>query len=310
MIDMRDAFFNRLYDYVSKDKNVLVLTADHGAFGLKKIEKDFPEQYLNVGIAEQTLISLAAGLASCGKKVYVYAINNFVSLRVLEQVNVDICAMNLDVNIIGVGAGFTYSTDGPTHHGVQDVAAMINLPRLHVYNATDDINTKKLVDLSYLNKHPKYFRIEKGLLPRLYSEEDDINLGVKQLETTTSDTIVFSSGFMTHTTQNVINTIKQNGIDVSHCDLFCLNPLPEQNILNLCENKRVIVVEENIKSGGIGQKLFSLLKENGHKKDVLNISLDNDFYFSFGDRNLLHKVTHLDESSINQKITDFIKKAV
>ena len=114
-VDMRDAFFNQLYHYISIDKNVVILTADHGAFGLKKIEQDFPEQYYNIGIAEQALISIAAGLAKCGKKVYVYAINNFVSLRVLEQVNVDLCAMNLDVNIIGVGAGFTYSTDGPTH---------------------------------------------------------------------------------------------------------------------------------------------------------------------------------------------------
>ena len=310
MIDMRDAFFNGLYEYVAKDKDVLVLTADHGAFGLKKIEEDFPQQYLNVGIAEQSLISIAAGLASCGKKVYVYAINNFVSLRVLEQINVDICAMNLDVNIIGVGAGFTYSTDGPTHQGIQDVAAMINLPRLCVYNATDDINTKKLVDLSYLNNCPKYFRIEKGLLPRIYSHEDDINTGLKELEKTDSDTIVFSSGFMTHVTQNVLEAIRQAGTSISHYDLFCLNPLPQKSIVDLCENKRVIVVEENIKSGGIGEKVFSLLKEKNHKRDVLSVSLEDDFYFDFGDRNLLHKVVELDEASLYRKITNFINKAV
>ena len=196
-VDMRDAFFNQLYHYISIDKNVVILTADHGAFGLKKIEQDFPEQYYNIGIAEQALISIAAGLAKCGKKVYVYAINNFVSLRVLEQVNVDLCAMNLDVNIIGVGAGFTYSTDGPTHHGVQDMSAMLNLPNLRVYNVTDDINTKKLVDLSYNEAGPKYFRIEKGMLPRLHSAADDC-VGYKVLTRADSDTVLISSGFMTH----------------------------------------------------------------------------------------------------------------
>ena len=98
---MRDAFFDELHHIIAKDKNTVILTADHGAFGLKKIEEAYPEQYINVGIAEQALISVAAGLAKCGKKVYVYAINNFVSLRVLEQINIDLCAMNLDVNIIG-----------------------------------------------------------------------------------------------------------------------------------------------------------------------------------------------------------------
>ena len=113
-IDMRDAFFDKLYEYIAKDKNVLILTADHGAFGLQKIEKDYPSQYYNVGISEQNMISVASGLALTGKKVYVYAINNFVTLRAIEQINIDICSMNLDVNIIGVGAGFTYGTDGPT----------------------------------------------------------------------------------------------------------------------------------------------------------------------------------------------------
>mgnify|MGYP005993175331 FL=1 len=183
LTDIRDAFFNQLYDYVSVDKNVMILTADQGNFGLKKIETDFPEQYINVGIAEQSLISIAAGLAKCGKKVYVYAINNFITLRVLEQINIDLCAMNLDVNIIGTGAGFTYSTDGPTHHGIQDLSAMINLPNIKIYNVTDDINTKKLAELSYTKVGPKYFRLEKGKLPRLYNSNDDINIGYKKLQT-------------------------------------------------------------------------------------------------------------------------------
>ena len=179
MLDMRDAFFNSLYDYVASDDNIIILTADHGAFGLKRIELEYPKQYLNVGISEQALIGIAAGLAKSGKKVYVYAINNFVSLRVLEQINIDVCAMNLDVNIIGVGAGFTYSTDGPTHHGIQDVSLMLNLPNLSVYNVTDATSTRKITDLSYKEAGPKYIRIEKGHLPCLYNDKDDISLGEK-----------------------------------------------------------------------------------------------------------------------------------
>ena len=110
-------------------------------------------------------------------KRQVYAINNFVSLKTVEQVNIDVCAMNLDVNIIAVGAGFTYSTDGPTHHGIQDVSIMCNLPNLSVYNVSDAISTQKLVDLSYQSSGPKYFRIEKGVLPSIYSDSDSIESG-------------------------------------------------------------------------------------------------------------------------------------
>ena len=120
-VDMRDAFFNGVYEVIRDNKDAIILTADHDAFGLSKIEKEFPKQFFNVGISEQNMISVAAGLAKSGKIVYVYSINNFITLRSLEQVNVDLCQMNLNVNLIGVGAGFTYSTDGPTHQGMQDM---------------------------------------------------------------------------------------------------------------------------------------------------------------------------------------------
>tara|TARA_R110002012_G_scaffold315603_1_gene529590 strand:- start:26541 stop:27479 length:939 start_codon:yes stop_codon:yes gene_type:complete len=306
MTDMRDAFFNQLYNYISVDKDVIILTADHGAFGLKRIEEDYPKQYLNVGISEQALISVAAGLAKCGKKVYVYAINNFVSLRVLEQINVDVCAMNLDVNIIGVGSGFTYSTDGPTHHGVQDLSAMLNLPNLEVYNVTDDLNTKKMVDLSYDKKGPKYFRIEKGTVPRVYVEEDKIEDGFKTIIKKESDVLVISTGFVTHASMTVISRLNDEGHCISHCDLYRLSPLPEEAILSATKGKRVVTIEENLKSGGMGEKLFSLLKENNHQQQVMNISPKDGFYFNFGDRKLLHEVAKIDKNSLYEKIKEFI----
>ena len=139
--DMRDAFFNSLYEIIEVDKDVIVLTADHGAFGLNKIKENFPRQYINIGIAEQNMVSVASGLALSGKVVYIYSIINFVTLRCLEQINIDIASMNLHVNIVGVGAGFTYSTDGPTHHGTQDVAIMSAIPNLSIYNCSDVVNT-------------------------------------------------------------------------------------------------------------------------------------------------------------------------
>ncbi|MAE82858.1 MAG: hypothetical protein CMB80_09000 [Flammeovirgaceae bacterium] len=311
IIDMRDAFFDRLYEYISKDKNIVVLTADHGAFGLKKIEKDYPAQYCNTGICEQNMISVAAGLASCGKKVYAYAINNFVSLRTLEQINVDICSMNLDVNIIGVGAGFTYSTDGPTHHGVQDVAMMCNLPNLGVYNVSDVKSSQALVELSYEKKGPKYFRIEKGLFPDLYNNVDKISTDCNQLRISepSSSTVIIATGYMSQVCAGVLDNLKkEENLDMDLLDVLSLKPLPKEKIVHYCREKKVIIIEENLRSGGLGEKIAALLKINNHQKECMIISIPDGFHFHFGSREYLHSIFGIDSEGIRIKVSDFVKE--
>ena len=154
---------------------------------------------------------LAAGLARCGKIVYVYSINNFITLRSLEQVNIDLCAMNLHVNLVGVGAGFTYSTDGPTHQGVQDMQAMMVLPNMSVYNVTDHINSKKLALLGYNQGGPKYFRIEKGKLPTIYNEQDNFTTGFSLIKQH-KETLIISTGYMIQTSIEIAKLIDGVGV--------------------------------------------------------------------------------------------------
>tara|TARA_R110000851_G_scaffold144828_3_gene284103 strand:- start:3000 stop:4859 length:1860 start_codon:yes stop_codon:yes gene_type:complete len=301
MLDMRDAFFNSLYNYIASDDNVIILTADHGAFGLKRIELEYPKQYLNIGISEQALIGIAAGLAKSGKKVYVYAINNFVSLRVIEQINIDICAMNLDVNIIGVGAGFTYSTDGPTHHGIQDVSLMLNLPNLSVYNVTDATSTRKITELSYKETGPKYIRIEKGYLPCFYNDKDDISLGFKEI-ISEGDIGIISTGYMTSVVGSVCKELKKENIDIAHLDLTKIKPLPLKKIVSFCSNRRIIVVEENIKSGGIGEKIAAILQNQANLKTFLSIAIEDIFVFDYGSREFLQTKNQIDKETIKNKV--------
>jgi transketolase len=306
-VDMRDAFFDRLYEYVARDGNVIVLTADHGAFGLKKIEEDYPAQYLNTGICEQNMVSVAGGLAASGKKVYIYAINNFVSLRTLEHVNVDVCSMNLDVNIIGVGAGFTYATDGPTHQGLQDMAAMSNLPNISVYNATDATQTKGLVDISFHQQGPKYFRIEKGVLPRVYTSTDDLAVGYKTVLENPSNFVVLSTGYMTNVCYKVLNAFDEN-VRPSLVDIFRIRPLNVEKIVDLCKEKNVVTVEENLHSGGLGEKILAALKLGNHKFACTTIAVEDGFYFQFGTRDQLHEKVKLGPSNIFSKIENFIQE--
>ena len=140
-IDMRDAFFDGVYEVAKGNSKVLFLTSDHTAFSLIKFQKDLPDQFLNTGISEQNMVSLSAGLALSGKIVYIYGIAPFVTFRCLEQINIDLCSMNLHVNIVSMGTGLTYCNDGPTHHGIQDQAIMSALPNLTIFNVSDHVNS-------------------------------------------------------------------------------------------------------------------------------------------------------------------------
>lgn len=280
-MDMRDSFFNGLYKIVSSDKNVIVLTADHGAHGLNKISIDYPKQYFNVGIAEQNMISVAAGLALSGKIVYVYSIINFVTLRCLEQINIDIASMNLHVNIIGVGAGFTYSTDGPTHHGTQDVAIMSAIPNLSIYNCSDIVNTEAFSKISYEKKGPKYFRIEKGIFPNLYKKGSKFNQGIARIKKG-DDIDIISSGYMIHKVVEVIKLLKKSHVNIGILDFYRLKPVNESALINyLSGTKKILVIEDNIATGGIFEKVTSILHKNRLNIDVKFLNLLDKFSFNY-----------------------------
>jgi transketolase len=301
--DMRDAFFDGIYDIIEKDKNVIILTADHGAFRLAEIAKDFPEQYLNVGVSEQNMISFAAGLAVSGKIVYVYSINNFITLRGLEQVNTDLCAMNCHVNLIGVGAGFTYSTDGPTHQGMQDAQAMMTLPNLQVYNVTDDVNSKKLAELSYTVPGPKYFRIEKGKYPRLYNSDDNFLDGLKVLKKV-DRSVIIGTGHMIHAALNVADKLKGVGV----VDIFRIKPINYKKLSSILQNVQdVITVEECTYSGGLGEKIGFFMAKNGLYKRFLPIAVEDQHCYYYGNRDDLHKKYLIDEENIYNRIKDFLE---
>ena len=300
---MRDAFFNGIYDCIKKDKNTIIITADHGAFGLSQIEKDFPDQFLNVGIAEQNMISLAGGLAKCGKVVYVYSINNFITLRSLEHVNIDLCAMNLNVNLVGVGAGFTYATDGPTHQGMQDMQAMMVLPGMSVYNVTDHVNSYELAVQAHTTPGPKYFRIEKGTLPQIYSEEDKFVDGLETINEGRG-TVIISTGYMSQ----ICNKIIENLDDVCHLDIYRVKPINEKKLVSKLKNvKNVIVVEECTTSGGICEKIAFIMLKNKIFANFLPISVKDQHCHSYGTRDLLHKEYGLDKKTILLKIQNFLE---
>jgi len=176
-MDLRDAFFDRLYELAIEDENFYFLTADMWAFSLGKYKENLGNRFINTGIAEQNMISVAAGLAKSGKKVCVYTITPFVTERCFEQIKVDLCCMNLPVMIVGIGAGLTYSNDGPTHHTLNDIAIMRSLPNMTIYSPSSPEMNAALAEQAYNNNGPSYVRLDKGDYLEIYHEHVDYSFG-------------------------------------------------------------------------------------------------------------------------------------
>ena len=306
--DMRDVFFDRVYELASEDERIVFLSADHGAFSLEKFEKDFPHRYINTTIAEQNTIGIAAGLALSGKIVYVYGIASFVSLRVLEQITIDLATMNLPVNIVSVGAGFTYSTDGPTHQGIQDLPAVMTVPNLSVFNSSDPFTTRAFAEIAVREPGTKYIRIEKGNLdPLLPERSHNYSEGVSCIRNGT-DLIIVSSGAILHEAIAAAKLLeKETGLKIGVVDLYRPKPLPYESLINLLRiGDRIVTIEEGLLGGGIGQTIGAFLFENKIYRPFLKIGIDDRFCFESGDRDWMRSQYNLNANQIAKRVSKWL----
>lgn len=159
---IRDDFFNELYNIASKDHDVMLLTTDMGAASLDKFRADLPNQFINVGVAEQNAVSVAAGLALGGKKVFIYAMAAFITQRCYEQIKIDLCDMCLPVTIIGMGPGRDYASEGPTHHAIYDAVIMSVLPNMKVLDVFSRLEATNAAQYAYNSQKPLYIRLRRG----------------------------------------------------------------------------------------------------------------------------------------------------
>ena len=159
---MRNHLINELTAIAKKDKDVMLIAGDLGFGVLNEFMETLPDQFINAGICEQNMASVAAGLALEGKKVYVYSIGNFPGIRCLEQVRNDICYHNANVKIIVVGGGFAYGQLGMSHHATEDLSIMRSLPNMTVYSPSDPLEAVDVIREAYATEGPGYIRLGKG----------------------------------------------------------------------------------------------------------------------------------------------------
>lgn len=303
--DMRDAFFEELFQIALSDKEVILLMADQGAQTMKKFEEKIPRQLINVGIAEQNMISVAAGLALSGKKVFVHAIANFTTLRCYEQIKVDLSIMNLPVTIAGIGGGFAYGSDGPTHHANQDIAAMRAIPGIRILNASDIISLSTFPHLAYQLPQLTYIRFDKGSYNDLYNKNHNFLDGMYEIVKGT-DTVIISTGIMVHQALSIANQYKGR---VGVIDIYQLKPLNEKKLSKLLSNyKKIVVLEEHLSYGGLATIVADLMADYSIYKDFLRIGLPDENFFVYGERDYMHKQIGISSPQLFKKIDKFLKR--
>lgn len=307
-VDMRDAFFEKLLEIARLDDRLIVLSADHGAFALSKLEEEIPERYINMGIAEQNMVGVAAGLAASGKIVFIYGISSFVSLRVLEQLTIDVAAMQLPVNVISVGAGFTYSTDGPTHHGLQDISAIATIPGMTILNSSDPDNTRAFVDIAVSSKKPHYIRIEKEKLAsfdRTSSTNSFLESGFTILEPGRPEYLIITTGSLSH---DVLAAAKKyqavSGLIPRILDLHQISPLIPTYLGKEVDASSVILTfEENYVSSGLSSIIANFCMLRKWKGNLISSGIGKEFVFLGANREDLKRIHKIDQIGILEVIT-------
>lgn len=276
---MRHAFVKFLLSQAHEDKNVFLLTGDLGFSVFEPFQQRYPDRFINAGISEQNMASLAAGMALAGKTVYVYSIANFPTIRCLEQIRNDIAHHKCKVIIIAVGGGLAYGGCGMSHHATEDIAIMRTIPGVNVYVPCDP--REVVACLMDANKHdgPSYIRLNKAGEPVL-NEHKEINAGkLQKLREGTSGACILATGAIVEDALAVSNAMLLRGISLEVWSVPCIKPLDVGTVEQCAlRHNLLITVEEHSIIGGLGSAICEVVA--GMKTDhgrVIRIGLDGDY---------------------------------
>lgn len=274
-IPNRQAICDTLLARAAQDKDIVVLCSDsRGSASLSRFADTFPDQFVEVGIAEQDLVSIAAGLARCGKKAFAASPACFLSTRSYEQAKVDCAYSNTNVTLIGISGGVSYGALGMSHHSAQDIAAMSALPNMRVYLPSDRFQTAKLVEALLGDEKPAYLRVGRNAVEDVYTEDAcpfamDKATWLREGE----DVAIIACGEMVRPALDAAEALAAEGITATVLDMYCVKPLDKEAVLRAAQKaKAVLTVEEHAPYGGLGSMVAQVVAENCPRK-VKNLAL-------------------------------------
>jgi transketolase len=294
---MRDAFAAEIYDLARRDPSIVLLSGDIGFGVFDKFRADMPDQFVNMGVAEQNMVGVAAGLALEGRRPVVYTIIPFATMRCFEQIRVDVCMHDLPVKIVGVGGGLSYGALGPTHHATEDIAIMRALPNMRVIVPADPKDTRFLfrVVMTDPGTRATYFRLGKNGEPSLSFPGGYLG----------SEVTIISCGPIAKIALGASEILKARYLDCPVIQVHSIKPFPVDYIRTLIRKTDLVVtLEEHSVIGGLGSAVAEVMAEEGLPVPLVRFGIPDKFMTTVGDHDYLLAELGLTAENVAKIIED------
>ncbi|MBI5804124.1 hypothetical protein HY450_02680 [Candidatus Pacearchaeota archaeon] len=300
---MRTSFIKNLEEMAEEDEKIYLLTGDLGFSVLENFQRKFPKRYYNIGVAEQAMSDIAAGLALSGRTVFTYSIASFATMRCFEQIRNDIAYHNLKVRIVGVGSGFSYSSYGLTHHSLSDISLMRSLPNMTVIAPGDPFEVDRAMKESKKINGPIYLRLGKKGEPILHKEDTEFAIGKGIIIREGQDATLISTGNMLESTLNVREKLLEKNISARVISMHTIKPIDKSLILESAEKTGdVYSVEEHNIIGGLGSAVAEVLSESNLQCRFHRFGVRDRFCECAGDTDYVRGIFGISEKEILKKI--------
>lgn len=297
----RDIYGKTLVELGRENKDIVVFDADLSSSTRTGLfAKEFPERFFNFGVAEQNMMASAAGLASCGKTVFVSTFAIFASGRAWDQVRNSISYSNFDVKIVASHAGITVGPDGASHQALEDIALMRVIPNMNILVPCDGPQTAEAIRIAASHKGPFYIRLGRPKVPTIEGK-GEFKFGEAQVLTTGNDVAIIACGIMVSAAQAAVKNLAAKGIKARLINVHTLRPMSPETILRAAKETRgIIVCEEHTIIGGLASSIDEIVAENCPTK-VMRLGIKNR-YGQSGEPELLLKEYNLTSIDIEKAV--------
>jgi transketolase len=276
----QDVFSGILQELAANDRQIVVVTSDsRGSGKLVPFGQKYPEQIVEIGIAEQNLVGVAAGLASAGKKAFAVSPACFLTARALEQIKNDVAYSDNPVRLVGISAGVSYGPLGTTHHSLHDFAALRAINNLVIVAPADNFETEQAVKLSVQTNKPIYLRFGKKPMPLLNADETSFEFGKGRVVKKGNDITLIANGETVYPALQAAEKLqREHGVQATVVSMHTIKPLDVNLIKQLADStKAIITMEEHSINGGLGEACASYLLQNRYKKPFKIMGIPDEY---------------------------------
>jgi transketolase len=295
---MRNTFINTIIDECRRREDIFIISGDAGLGVFDQFKEEFPERFLNMGVAEQNMISFAAGLAITGYKVVLYNIIPFVLYRCFEQVRNDICYQELPIILVGIGSGVTYAPMGMTHYSIEDIGIAQTMPNLTVISPIDPVEAKLAAEHALTSSVPVYVRLAKRGEPDIH-KRSDFNITEPQILEHGEKVALVCHGSITEEVLKAYTLLIGQGIRPLVVSVPVLQPIDKETILRFFKNVDIVIsVEEHFVNCGLGSILSNVITEHGLDCKLIKMGIPCGFIHDINDTQGMRKLFGIDAETI------------